>query len=241
MISSLLLPPGGTAPFAEGALCLALGTGLTFGLFFAIAHIEGAAPAVAAPGIEDARLVSALYDPPPPKVEEHPAEPASVPLTGVDVGASDSPVKLAVVPPDLDMIIPPDALPPKATIQFSPLVTGLQPKAGPLNDLDHIFQQNEVDEVPKAVVQTIARITSGTRDDADQLRATFVLVIDTNGSVANIRVLSPSGNAKFDAIVMECLRDEWVFSPAIKKGRRVRCMVQQLVWYEWTGGSIFRL
>jgi outer membrane biosynthesis protein TonB len=50
-------------------------------------------------------------------------------------------------------------------------------------------------------------------------------------------VLRPSGNEAFDKIVTECVRDEWEFTPAIRKGKKVRCMVQQLVWYKWTNGS----
>jgi TonB family protein len=66
-------------------------------------------------------------------------------------------------------------------------------------------------------------------------------VVDAEGGVTGIRVLKPSGNAKFDSIVLESVRDEWEFSPAIRKGRKVRCMVQQLVWYKWTEGSPFTI
>jgi hypothetical protein len=37
------------------------------------------------------------------------------------------------------------------------------------------------------------------------------------------------------------VRDEWVFTPAIRKGRKVKCMVQQLIWYKWTEGSKFTI
>jgi TonB family protein len=70
---------------------------------------------------------------------------------------------------------------------------------------------------------------------------TLLLVIDTEGAVMSIRVLRPSGNADFDTIVLQCVRDEWVFSPAIRKGHKVKCMVQQLIWYKWTGGSKFTI
>lgn len=71
---------------------------------------------------------------------------------------------------------------------------------------------------------------------------TLVLIIDTAGAVQSIRVLKSSGNLKFDNIVLECVRDEWEFSPAVRKGKKVRCMVQQLVWYKWTdSGSPFTL
>ena len=232
----------GAARLADEALCLGLGAGLTLAIFFCVAHFERAPEAAARVEIEDARVVSAIAEPPPPKVEVHP-DPVSVasPLTGLEIATSDSPVRIAVVPPDMDKIIPPTDLPPKATIQFSQIFSDLKPKAGPLQDIQHIYQQSEVDQVPTALVKTIARVSRNARDNADQLRATLLLVIDTEGAVSSIRVVKPSGNPAFDKAVLECVRDEWVFSPAIKKGRKVKCMVQQLIWYKWTEGSKFTL
>jgi|CZKI01.1.fsa_nt_gi TonB family protein len=227
---------------ADEALCLSLGAGLTFVLFMGIAHFEMVKAVAPPPEIEDLRAVSAIFEPPPPKVEDHP-EPLdiSMPLTGIDIEASDSPVKLAVVPPDLDKLVPPADLPPLATIQFGQLLTDLKPRASTSGDFQHIYQQSEVDQPPLALVKTIARVPSRVREDAQSLRVTLLLVVDAEGGVTGIRVLKPSGNAKFDSIVLESVRDEWEFSPAIRKGRKVRCMVQQLVWYKWTEGSPFTI
>jgi len=231
----------GTARVADEALCLVLGAGLTLGLFLCVAHFESVKPASLQPEIEDLRVVSAISEPPPPKVESHPEQVnISVPLTGLEIGPSDSSVKLAVVPPDLDQIIPPADLP-KATIQFNQVFSDLKPKTGNFGDLKHIYQQSEVDQPPNAIVKTIARVSSNTRNNAETLRVTLLLVIDTEGAVMSIRVLRPSGNADFDTIVLQCVRDEWVFSPAIRKGHKVKCMVQQLIWYKWTGGSKFTI
>jgi TonB family protein len=230
------------ANLGDEALCLVLGAGLTVALFTGIARFENVRPGTPHQEIEDLRSVSAIFEPPPPKVEEHPEQVDVVPpLTGLDIGHSESQVKLAVVPPDLDKIIPPTELPPQATIQFSQMFSDLKPKAGISGDFEHIYQQSEVDQVPNAITKTIARVPSRVRDDADQLRVTLLLVIDTEGVVSSIRVLKASGNEKFDKIVLECVRDEWEFTPAIRKGKKVRCMVQQLVWYKWTEGSKFTL
>lgn len=227
---------------AEEALCLLFGAGLTLGLFLGMAHFENVKAARPAPEIEDLRAVSAISEPPPPRVEDltRPME-AFAPLTGIEIAAAESPVKLAVVPPDLEKILPPTDLPPRATIQFSQLLTDLRPKTGMGGDFQHIYQQNEVDQPPAALVRTIARVSGRVRDNADQLRVTLVLVIDTEGAVTSTRILRPSGNEAFDKIVTECVRDEWVFTPAVRKGRKVRCMVQQLVWYQWTNGSPYTL
>lgn len=223
---------------AEEAVCLLSGGALTFGLFFAIARFESSRPVAQASDIEDLRVLSAFTEPPPPPRPQERAEPDTIsPLTGIEIAASDSSVKLAVVPPDLDKIIPSDEIPPRATIEFNQLMPDLRPKAGMSGDFQHIYQQNEVDQAPKAVVQKIAKVSKRARDNADQLKVNLLLVIGTEGEVQSIRVIRPSGNAKFDSIVLECVRDEWEFSPAINKGKKVRCMVQQQVWYKWTEGS----
>ena len=230
-----------TGWLADEAFYLSLGAGLTFVLFMGIAHFEMVKPAEMPTEIEDLRAVTAVSEPPPPKPEDR-SEPIDVvPLTGIDIGASDSPVKLAVVPPDLSKLMPPAELPPRATIQFGQLLSDLRPKTGSAGEFQHIYQQSEVDQPPLAVVKTIARVSSGVRENVESLRVTLLLVIDTEGAVTSIRVMRPSGNAKFDAIVLACVRDEWQFSPAIRKGKKVRCMVQQLVWYKWTSGSPFTI
>jgi TonB family protein len=227
---------------ADEGFCLLLGAGFTFCLFLGVAHFEMVRSVSKPSEIEDLRTVSGVPEPPPPKVEDRvDAHEVDVPLTGIEIGASDSPVKLAVVPPDLEQLVPPADLPPRATIQFGQLLTDLKPKANISGDYQHIYQQSEVDQVPLAVVKTIARVSSRVRDNVDSLRVTLLLVIDPEGAVQSIRVMRPSGNAQFDSIVLQCVRDEWEFTPAIRKGKKVRCMVQQLVWYKWTNGSPFTL
>jgi len=237
---SALAPGRGATQLADAALSLVVGAGFTLGLFVGVAHFENVKAVVPPPEIEDLRAAPSIFVPPPPKEEEHP-DPVEVvaPLTDLEIGTSDSPVKLAVVPPDLDKLLPPADLPPRATIQFGQLLSDLKPKAGSLGESQRIYQQSEVDQPPAAAIKTIASISPRVRDNAMQLRVTLLLIVDTEGAVTNIRVLKPSGNALFDSIVLQCVRDEWVFTPAVKRGKKVRCMVQQLIWYKWEEGSKF--
>jgi TonB family protein len=226
----------------EDLLCLALGAGLTFLLFVAIAKFESVKSQQSKPEIEDVHMASAIFVPPPPKPEERTTEPeAAVPLAGIDVGVSESPVKVAVVPPDLQKIMPVEELPPKATIQFGQVMTELKPKIGAGPDFQHIYQTSEVDVPPKALVQTIARVPHRVRGDAEELRVDLFIVVDQDGTISSIRIVRPSGNSEFDEIVLDCVRDEWQFSPAIRKGKKVRCLIRQPVWYKWSGGSRFTI
>jgi TonB family protein len=237
------LPPdraGSSA--ADEAVSLLVGAVFTLGLFTCMAHFESAGSTDSAPAIEDLRSVAAVVKPPPQKVEiKQQPEEQVMPLTGIDIAASESPVRISVVPPDLEKIIPASDVPPKVAIQFSQLFADLRPKADISGDLNRIFRPSEVDKAPVAVFKTIARVSRRARDDADALRTTLELVIDTEGYVASSRVLKSSGNLEFDTIVEQCVRREWVFSPAIKNGRKVKCLVDQLVWYKWTEGSPFKI
>ena len=232
--ASLTLPAGSRSQRALlEVLCLGVGLAVTLALFTAMAFFQhGRAEPQAE--IEDVAMAAPAFVPPPPKLEQPKVTEDQPPVTGIEIAAAESPVHIAVVPPDLEKIIPPSDLPPKATIQFNQLFTDFKPNAGSMGTEERIYQQNEVDQAPVAVTKTIAHVTSRVRDNASTLRTTLLLVVDTEGHVTNIRVIRPSGNPKFDSIVLECVRDEWEFSPAIKKGKRVKCMVQQLVWYKWT-------
>jgi TonB family protein len=44
--------------------------------------------------------------------------------------------------------------------------------------------------------------------------------------VADVKVVKSSGEAEVDEIVTENIRT-WGFSPAIKRGKKVRCLLQQ--------------
>ncbi len=232
--ASLTLPLGSRSQRAlVELLSLGVGFAVTLVLFTAMAFFQhGKAEAKAE--IEDVSMTPATFVPPPPKLEPPKVADDEPPVTGIEIAAADSPVHIAVVPPDLEKIIPPSDLPPKATIQFNQLFTDFKPNAGAMGPEERIYQQNEVDQPPRAVTKTIAHVPGRTRENASSLRVTLLLVVDTAGQVTNIRVLKPSGNPKFDSIVLDCVRDEWEFSPAVKKGRKVKCMVQQLVWYKWT-------
>ena len=51
--------------------------------------------------------------------------------------------------------------------------------------------------------------------------------IKANGTITNVRVVRPSGTTEVDAIVVETVQKEWGYAPAIKRGKKVRCLLQQ--------------
>lgn len=231
-------PPRAPTGPGSGLLSLLLGAGFTFGLFLGIARFDRTTPAEPPADILDLRAVSIQEPPPPPRETPREQTPIETTLTGFESAPSDSPVQIAVPPPDLASLLPPPALAPPAVIQVGQLYTDLKPKMDITAMGDHIYQMAEVDQVPRVLNQVIPRIPPSVRRGADMLRTSLLFVVDANGEIKNVRVVSSSGNPDFDAIILSNIK-EWTFSPAVRKGKKVRCLLQQAVIIKWTGGSVF--
>ncbi len=222
-------------------LSLGLGAAWTLGLFLMIARFDRTTPEAPPADIMDLRAVS-IQEPPPPPPEIQPREPVPIQetLTGIESSRSDSPVQITVTPPDLESLLPPPPVAPPAVIQVGQLYTNLKPKMDLKMTGDHIFQMAEVDQVPQVLNQVTPKIPTSVRGGASTLRTSLIFVVDVNGEIKNVRIASSSGNAEFDAIIMENIH-EWTFSPAVRRGQKVRCLLQQAVIIRWSGGSPFQL
>lgn len=219
---------------------LGAGAAATFGLFSAMARIEVVATPAPADEIADLRVLALPMEPPPPPREIEPTRApseATAPLANLQIGASDSPVKIAVVPPDIAMLYPPETTAPPARIEVTNLFTELRPKVEMQVMTRHIYQQTEVDRVPTVLHRTDPRVPSWIRRDADMLRVTLVLILEPNGRVSSARLMRPSGNRDFDKIITDTVSREWAFTPAIKNGKKVRVLLQQTVTVKWADVS----
>lgn len=224
-------------------LAVALGATWTLALFGGIAHLERTPAPVTTDEFEELHAVVAPLDLPPPRPEQ-PGEPGEAPvaLAGLDPGASDSPVKIAVVPPDLAAFLPSSAHAPTARIQTTQLYTEFKPRRSMDEELSQrVYQKNEVDRPPTVSFRPFPDVPEIVRKNADQLRVVAIVIVDHRGGVAGVRVLKSSGNPEFDAIVAQSIRDEWTFTPAVKNGKRVKCLVEQPVTVRWNAGSPFTL
>ena len=108
-------------------------------------------------------------------------------------------------------------------------------QTGVFHGITQLFQQSEVDKIPTVLSRPNPIIPSWVRQGAESLRVVMLLLVDQNGAVKSVRVLESSGNPEFDAIITRDALEAWVFTPAIKKGKRVRCLVQQYTRVNWTG------
>ena len=239
--TTTLLPVESTAANAVAeTLSIVLGVVVTLGLFLGVARFGATEAPVEEADIAELRAMSVPLEAPPPRpVETPPVEVAASPFAGLDISATESPVRIAVVPPDLSSLIPSTNTAPAAKIEPARLYTEFKPTTEIGGDFSRIFQQHEVDQRPAVVSRPRPYVPPAVRGNAKTLRISVLILIDTRGAVASTRVLQGSGNPHFDKIILHDIGHSWVFSPAMKKGRKVRCLVQQNVRIVWEGGSPF--
>jgi TonB family protein len=113
----------------------------------------------------------------------------------------------------------------------------LKPKAGIETDPRHIYQQAEVDQRPRSLVRAVPPIPRDVRGSASTLRVNLIMLIGMNGQPENVRIAETSGNSAFDAIVAKTVLNEWRFSPAVRRGKKVRVLVEQAFRINFTGGG----
>lgn len=219
------------------------GLAFTFLLFFGMAKFEHTGAGAEAPAIEDLRAVSIPLEPPPPPPPRlaEPAPPEVTPLTGIELGASDSPVRIAVVPPDLETFVQAPTLPPRAVMPVTHFHTEFKPRIDVESDVRHVYQESEVDKVPVALVRVAPPVPNRLFGDARSLRVVLLLLIEPNGRISSARISQSSGQPEFDAIVAQTVRESWEFTPAIRKGKRVRCLAAQPFRVNLGSGSPYEL
>jgi TonB family protein len=215
----------------DGVISIFVGTAFTMALFSLVAHVDQARTNPAAPVIEDLRVASLPVEIPPPPVTQTETEPVTEMITGIDVAAAESPVQISLSVPILES--PPVPQAPAARIQTTVVPSEFKPRMDLTQEFDHIFQQTEVDQKPTVLANSAPFIPINVHRGVRWLRVVLLMVIDARGVASNIRVLTSSGNAEFDSLIVECVHDKWEFSPAIKKGRKVKCLVQRSVTIRW--------
>jgi TonB family protein len=207
-----------------------LGAGFTFALFMGMAHVGGIKQSHPPAEIEDFRAVAMPFEPPPPpQVTPKDPEPVAemMTVTGFEFSPSDSPVKIAVSPPSLNDLAQTSQVAPPAIIQIGQLYGEFKPKMTFSIDVHHVYQKAEVDNPPTILFRAAPSIPHRLFGDAESLRMTLLFVVETNGAITSVRVSKSSGVPEADAIVTETVQNDWGFTPASKKGRKVRCMLEQ--------------
>lgn len=220
---------------------LVAGGAITLGLFYGMAHFESVKPPEPVAEIQDLRVISVPMEAPPPRptTEKAASGEGLSPLAQLPIeSAPESAVHVAVVPPDLASLYPPEEGVPPARIEVSNLFTEFKPETELAASSQRIYQQSEVDRIPTVRSRTAPFIPPIVRGDAEMLRVTLILVLDARGTVTSARLMKSSGNRYFDSIVLDTVKTTWEFTPAMKNGRLVRCMLQQTITVKWEHRSL---
>jgi len=224
------------------AASLLAGGAITIAMFVGMAHYEAVESSEPPPEIQDLRVISVPMEAPPPRptVDQTVGVEGLSAIAQLPIEASpNSAVHVAVVPPDLAALYPPEEGIPPARIEVSNLFTEFKPQTDLAVSSQRIYQQSEVDRIPTVKYRAAPFIPPIVRGDAEMLRVTLVLVLDTRGTVTSARLMKSSGNRYFDNIVMDSVKTTWEFTPAMKNGKLVRCMLQQTVTVTWDRRSLF--
>jgi len=243
MTSALPAPaPAGRVTHVAGhAASLLAGGAITLGLFIAMAHFEAVEIPEPVAEIQDLRVISIPMEAPPPRptTERAVAAEGMAAIAELAIEAApDSAVRVAVVPPDLAALYPPEEGIPPARIEVSNLFTEFKPDTELETSAQRIYQQSEVDRIPTVKSRSAPFVPPIVRGNAEMLRVTLILILDTRGTVTSVRLMKSSGNRYFDNIIVDSVKTTWEFTPAMKNGRLVRCMVQQTVTVAWERRSL---
>jgi TonB family protein len=215
---------------AQTVLCVLLGAGFTLALFVGMAHFSGVKQTAPQAGIEDIRAVALPFEPPPPP-RVTPADPEPVAevttVTGFEFSPSDSPVKIAVSPPNLNDLAATYQVAPPAIIQIGQFYGEFKPKMAMSIDVQHIYQKTEVDNPPTILFRAAPSIPQRLFGETTIMRMRLLFVVETDGAITHVRIAQSSGIPEADAIVTETVQHDWGFAPATKKGRKVRCLLEQ--------------
>ncbi|HEY3757117.1 MAG TPA: energy transducer TonB [Opitutaceae bacterium] len=202
------------------------------------------APRVHGPATEvyTARLVTLPFDePPPPPREETPPVPG--PLVGplrLEIAPEASSAVHLQVPdvPRLDAETPPPPARAVVAARFDVANSIAHPVDHDDRPARRIFSRDEVDRRPMVVYRVKPKVSDRRVGRMATPRVGLLLVVNTDGSVGDVRVMRGSGEEDFDQTIVDTIR-EWRFSPAILKGHKVRCWVEQMVSVKVSGATPF--
>jgi TonB family protein len=177
---------------------------------------------------EEIRSVEIPEPPPPPPPtpsrEGTPLPPA--PLI-FEEAPSTSSIRIAPTPVPIAPLI--TDVRPSFSLQFDFSPGQFRPEGGDWEaDVSHVFQRSEVDQQVVAIFKKAPNIPTPLLKEVKNTRVRVLMVVNTDGTAENVRLIKGS-HPEFDRLVVEALA-EWRFRPAMRKGKKVRCLAEVPVY-----------
>lgn len=212
--------------FARSAVGLVCSVAVTGLIFYGISRIQEVHTRAPEPPLEDLHAVILPLDTPPPVIPPTQTTPVVVGTpVQFEIASEPSPVSIQISPAP---VVPIDTVAPLAhpgiTARFE-LGAGVV-HTEVASDPNHVFETSEVDQKPVPVFRKTPNVTTTIFKRVKNPRVVLLFVVTAEGSVTDARLLKSSGDKEFDDIMLEMIAD-WDFRPAMKKGKPVRCWVQQ--------------
>lgn len=197
-------------------------------IFYGLVRIQSIKTKKAGDEIEDLKVVSLPFDVPPPaqRVNELKAAPVGSPVQ-FEIASTSSPVKIEVSP--LPIVPVQSSLPlarPGIVARFQLGAGVVKPEV--LTDPNRVYNKAEVDQPPVVIYRKVPDVTAAIFKRVAVPRVVLLFVVSPEGKVIDPHLLKSCGDAELDQLMVEMIAD-WEFRPAVKKGKIVRCWVQQTV------------
>jgi protein TonB len=202
------------------------GAAVSLAIFFGIAQARRIGAVRPPPSLDDIVSVTMpLTAPPPPPPEERFREEAAAPASvQLDPAPANSPIRVEAVPIALETL----AAPVIRAVRVIPREFTPHLNSGNLEfDSSHIWEKTQVDQKPVVIYRKYPDISGSLYKSIKDPRITVMFVVNADGSVENLHV-EHAVDPTFDQLVTDAIK-EWQFTPAIKKGRKVRCWLQEEV------------
>ncbi len=220
---------------ATRALSLAAGVAASLLIMGALSQVRRRPVEAPAAPIEGLREVALAVEAPPPAAPA-PETPAEIGTSFLQLEAerTDSSVKLPALPFVAEVVPVPTGL-----IRLDLAAAEFRPGAiDPEFETRHVFRRDEVDQPCRAVLRVPPLVARFMLQGAKRLRAVFVLIVNRDGSVENIRLEKASSSELYDRACLTALK-QWKFTPGIRRGKAVRQLAEQAITIELGGGSPF--
>lgn len=218
----------------NGGLCRVFtaggGIGISALILFALQMAQWTPKAE--PPIEARELQAIALPPPPPPPPIAAHEPPPPQLMEMSPVPSRSPVRFALT---IDPIEVP-RMQAKARIEFRR--EAFKPQARALDQIENrVYNVRDVDRLPVPVFRKAPRVPPAMLRAASSPMVRLTFVVATDGRVEDVRVVQ-AATPEMGELVAAAIA-EWQFEPAIKDGKKVRCVVLQPVRLHPPSGNPF--
>lgn len=188
------------------------------------------------PEVMEIRSVEIPEPPPPPPQNITRGTPLPPAPMIFEESPSTNSVRIAPTPIPIAPLI--TEIRPSFSLQFDYNPGDFQPRGeGWEPDVNHVFQRSEVDQQVVAVFKKAPSIPTSLLREVSNPRVRVLFVVNTDGTVENVRLMKGT-HPEFDRLVIEAI-SEWRFRPAMRKGKKVRCLSELPVYVKAPSANPF--